>query len=474
MKSIRSFLLTRLLGGAAVILVGAGAAVYFVVVRSLNAQFDANLADRVQGFASILFQQEDEVHFEFSEQLMPEYARAEAPAYFELRFRDGRLLERSDSLGTASVEVPGVASSEPLFWSAALPDGRRGRFVAQLIEVHHLYPEEGPDRPTPAEIRVVIARGPEDLAAAKGKLLVRSAALSLGLLGLLGVVSWIAVDRGLAPANRLAARLDEIRVDALPSSLGVGRLPAELAPMGEKADALIRRVADALERERRTTADIAHELRTPISELLTVSEVALRNGHDPADASRALGRIRDVAWRMGRAVVTLLKLARLDMGAETFDETEVDLGALVADSLRSLAAVERERRLAVENRVPPRELVTGDPEVLRIVISNLLSNALFYAPESGAIECRVERDGEGWRLVVENDAEGLDAADLSALSEPFWRKERADADREHAGLGLALSRTLALTTGSRLDFALIEGRFRATLSHDASADRARA
>ena len=98
MKSIRSFLLSRLLGGAALALAGAGLVVYIVVTRSLEAQFDRNLTDRVQGFASILFQVEDRVEFEFSDELMPEYEREERPAYFQVWFEDGELLEGREAI----------------------------------------------------------------------------------------------------------------------------------------------------------------------------------------------------------------------------------------------------------------------------------------------------------------------------------------------------------------------------------------
>ncbi len=463
MKSIRSFLLTRLLGGASVVLLAAGAAVYLVVIRSLEAQFDANLADRVLGFASILFQVEDQVEFEFSDQLMPEYQRGEHPDYFELRYADGRLLEGSESLRGAELAVERTPGEEPSYWTAPLPDGRRGRYVAQLMEVHHVYPEEGPERPEAAHVQVVLARGHEALAAAERALLVQCSAACVTLIAMIGFLSWTAVRRGLDPANRLAATLDAIEVDRLPASLDVGELPSELGPVADKTDALIRRVDIALRRERRTTADIAHELRTPISELITVSEVALRNGLDVPGAKKALGTVRDVAWRMGRSLSTLLKLARLEMGAETFDREPVDLGRIVRELLRSLAAIERERDLRVENLIGASDAVEGDREVLRIVVSNLLSNALYYSPMRGTVTCRLEPRADGWRFLVENDAHDLRQEDLPALSEPFWRKDRARTDRDRSGLGLALSRALAEKTGMQLAFELEAGIFRATL-----------
>lgn len=463
MKSIRSFLLSRLLGGTALVLVGAGVVVYFAVTRSLEAQFDSNLSDRVKMFASILFQQEDNVQFEFSGELMPEYERKIQAEYFELWFRDGRILERSESLAEGDLEIPGEIGFEPVHWTAPLPDGREGRYVARLLEVHHVYPEEGPDRPEAAVVIVAVARGRGGLVRAGRVMLVVCLSASLALIGLIGVLSWNAVRKGMEPTHRLAATLDAIRAHDLPDRLEVDELPRELRPVARTTDALIQRVDAALKRERRTAADIAHELRTPISELVTVAEVALRNGHDPELTRKSLGTIRDVAWRMGHSVSTLLKLARLEMGAETFERADVPLGEMVRELERSLAAIERERGVRLEIHVDERGLVQADRDVLRIIVSNLLSNALSYVPRQGAVQCRLSTGAEWWRFVVENAAESLRPEDLSALPEPFWKKDGARTDGNRSGLGLALSCALAERTGLRLDFELDEGVFRAIL-----------
>jgi two-component system, OmpR family, heavy metal sensor histidine kinase CusS len=469
-KSIRTYLLTRLLGGAALVLAGAGFAVYVAVTRSLQEEFDQGLTERVLGFASLLFQVEDHVEFEFSDQLMPDYGTGSNPSYFELWREDGRLLERSDSLRGGDLALPSTPSREPLHWSAPLPDGREGRYVAQLIEVHHLTPEEGPERPLAANIVVAIARGREEYAAATREVLLACSVVGVLLMGLIALVCWTAVERGLEPTNRLAATLDAIEVEALPEHLDAGEMPRELQPVAEKTDALLRRLDAALQRERRTTADIAHELRTPISEVITVAEVALRNGRDADSMRGALGKVRDTAWRMGRSLSTLLKLARLEMGAETFDAGRVDLGALLAELLRSLGSLERERGLRVENRLGSPAHVQGDADALRIVVSNLLSNALVYSPRGTGVVCELERAEGAWRFLVENESPDLRPEDLRHLSEPFWRKDRARADRDRSGLGLALSKALAERAGMELTFELRDGKFRAVLAGEIECD----
>ncbi len=464
MRSIRSYLLSRLLGGAALVLGVTGIAVYVVVARALEGQFDRNLANRVQGLASILFQVEDVVDFAFSDELMPEYEREELPAFFELRFDDGTLLERSNSAGETALEVPRPPTEVPVYWDGPLPDGRPGRFVAQRIEIHHVFPETGPDRPDARRLSIVVARGREELVAGERAILQQCVGAALLLMGSLTVLILRSVKRGLAPAHRVAAALDAIHVDDLPETLDFGPLPRELAPVGEKTQALVQRVDRALEQERRTAADIAHELRTPISELLTVSEVALREDRDPQAAHQALRTVRDVASRMGRSVSTLLKLAWLEMGADSSDHVGVDLGAIVRDALRPLAAVQRERELRVENRVDSGPLVEADEDVVRIVVSNLVANAVTYAPSRGSIRCLLERTDGNWMLVVENAAGELSAEDLASLSRPFWRKDRARSDRNRFGLGLALSCALSARAGMKLAFELRDGNLRASLS----------
>ncbi len=479
MKSIRSFLLARLLGGALAVLAVGAVVIYLQMTRALKAQYDQELGARLRGFASILFQFQDHVEFEFSQELMPEFDAVESgskaePDYFELRFDDGKLLERSDSLGEGSLATPSglELDSEPVFWSAPLPDGRLGRFAAQKITVHHVRPEEGPGRPKARVVQIVLAHGRESLLQAERKLLAACLAGGGALLLLLFASASLAVRSGLAPARRLAATMDKIRIDQLPKNLDVGPLPHELAPVGDKLDALLKRTELAFQRERRSTADIAHELRTPISELLTLAEVALRSRDDERATREALVSVREIVWRMGCSVSTLLKLARIEMGAETFARSALDLGAIVEGCLRSSRLQAGERGLVIDCHLPAVGPVIGDEEVVRIIASNLLSNAVQYTPRGGTVRCKVEQAPQAtneapsnirWRLVVENPAENLEASDLRALTEPFWRKDGVRADREHAGLGLSLSRALAEACELALGFELKDGHLRATL-----------
>jgi signal transduction histidine kinase len=460
-SSIQRRLVLWLLCGSALVLALGGVSVYVLVTRSLEAEFDRGLEERVRGLASLLFQQADHVEFEFSQELMPEYGPGVDAAFFEL-WIGSELLERSDSAADHALERPPSFTSSPVLWSGALPDGRNGRYVARRVEVHHVYPELGPDRPRAAQVDIVIGRGTEPLDRAERSVLAQCTLGALVLLALLAGTSLHAVRRGLQPARTLAAALGELDVERLPERLSVGEQPRELAPIVETSNALIARIDAALRRERRTTADIAHELRTPISEILTLSEVALRNGQ--SDAGReSLRRVRDAARRMGGSVTTLLKLARIEMGAESFAFGEQSLAELVRQALLHTAQLAREKRLDVRVDVPAAARAWNDPDVLRIVVGNLIDNAVTYAPAEDLVRVVAEGTPTRWSIAVENSAPALGAADLEHLKQPFWRKDAARSDGDRSGLGLALSSALAERAGLTLAFDLERGRLRATL-----------
>ena len=459
--SIRGTLLRRLLVGGTAVLLLAGAVVFGVVRNSLAEQFDANLEDRLKGLASLLFQQGEVLMFEFSGELMPEYEREALASYFHLRFEDGRDIERSDSLAGRDIEPPSPgADDEALFWDLDLPDGRPGRAVVRTVEVHHVYPEEGPDRPQVARVSIAIARGIEERTAAERTVLIGVVATILVLLALLSFITLRAVRRGLAPAERLARTLADLDPDRLPERVAFGGVPAELLPVARTTDALVGRLDEALRRERRTTANIAHELRTPISEMVTVSEVALHEEEDPDGKQEAIETVRGIAWRMGRTVSTLLKLARLESHAVDGIAETVDLAELVRAVHKGATLARVGEAPVVELHLPPDPAdasVTGDPEALSIVVSNLLENALHHAPRDTTVHVHVERDARGHALRIENAALDVKESDLAHFEEPFWRKDLARSDRDRSGLGLALARAVAERSGLELGFTLEGG-----------------
>jgi two-component system sensor histidine kinase QseC len=465
-SSIRQALLARLLGGALVLLL-AGALLLIAGVRALlTAQFDSSLHAKLRAFAALIEQEGYAIELNFIDQAMPELSAEVEPEYISM-WLAGEVLYRSPSLGAglAPGELPCFAGTdaEPLVRDLELPDGRAGRAIGaeMTIQQYAPGPEEAPEDPGPARVVLVLARGRAELDRA---LLLLLGGTLAGILALLAAGVFLgrgAVRRGLEPLEDLSRHVAAIDDPLTATPLVRGDLPDELAPLVRGHNQMLERIAKAFERERRTAAHIAHELRAPLSELILLAETAQRG--DGADAARRLAELRDVAGQMSSLIATLLELARMDSGQMPLEIEAIDLAEILRACWSPLAAGAAGKGQTIDLPHGAGPWVSADRAALSILLTNLLGNAIDHAPPGERIACAIEVASESCRLVLSNAANGLAPADLDKLTEPFWRASQAREDRSHAGLGLSLAGRLAELQGLELSFALELGEFRARL-----------
>jgi two-component system OmpR family sensor kinase len=228
--------------------------------------------------------------------------------------------------------------------------------------------------------------------------------------------------------------------DHLPARIDVD-VPSEMAVIRERLDDLLIRLAKAMEREKGTIADIAHELRTPVAGLRSTLEFATFG----ADAGRRklAERCLPTVVTMQAMITNLLTLARLESGQEQVACQATDLGEVVADCWRSLEPVAQKRHTVMRITLPD-ELPEADtcPTKARMVMSNLFDNAIAHAPEGSTITVELMADDTWVRLIITNPCTGP-LPDGDTLFRPFWRGDAARTGGGlHCGLGLALCRRL--------------------------------
>jgi two-component system sensor histidine kinase QseC len=248
------------------------------------------------------------------------------------------------------------------------------------------------------------------------------------------------------------------------------RIPPELAPICRCLNDLLARLDEAFARERRFTSDVAHELRTPIAELRSVVEVALRWPDDPRAAPQALREAEQIAGEMQTLVQTLLDLVRASDHAAPVHLEPIPLRDALARAIRAVEAVDavdavdalatQRQAMQVQLDVPPDATVLAERTMLASVLGNILSNALEYGGGGGGggggagrepVRCTARHSDGHWVLTVQNRAEQLTPEDVRHMRDPFWRKDSARSGRSgraggsggsepasHAGLGLAL------------------------------------
>lgn len=453
MTSIRKDLTLRLLAVTLLLAATAGAFLFGFVRSRLLAGFDAGMLAQARSIsASVVRTREGRLELDYATTGNSEDGAA---AYFEILRQDGSVFRRSSALSEADLPNVTAASGAPQFQDVTLHGGSLFRTVAFRFRPQP-DPDDEPatDRPAahpPAvpELTIVLA---SDRGRLDSTIRVLGSSLLLTALGLcvgtaLAVI-W-AVRRGLRPLVRLADEADHIRGDSLHQRFSSDGLPAELRPISQRLNELLSRLQAAFERQRRFTADAAHELRTPIAELRSLTEVALRWPED-GSPSQTYRDALDIARHMESLVAALLDLARCDAGARRARLAAIDLAELIREAWRPNEQAASDRGLQVCFDLGGEPLVRSDRAMLMGIVSNLLGNAALYAPPGGRIECRVRRTGDRVELSISNTCQGLRPADLPYLFEPFWRKDAARSGGTHVGLGLSLVAAYARVLGAQL------------------------
>jgi two-component system sensor histidine kinase QseC len=269
-------------------------------------------------------------------------------------------------------------------------------------------------------------------------------------LPVLGIVLWIAVGRGLGPLAGLTGEVAQRDPDNL-APLDAARAPREVLPLVEQLNRLFGRIAQSFERERRFTADAAHELRTPVAAIKAQAQVAqLASAADARD--HALGQVVAGAERAARLVEQLLTLARLDVIDRSAFEP-CGLRALAAQVLAEMApaALSRGVRLELTDApdVPdvPDVQVRCIPTLVEVLVRNLVDNAVRHGA-GGAVRVAVAREPGCAVVSVVDQGPGIPEHERGKVLERFYRLP--EAGEGGSGLGLSIVQRIAQIHGATL------------------------
>lgn len=446
-RSLRGMLALRL--GLTVVLAIGGlfAAIDHRVDAELYRRFDASLNARARVLAAYLGAPGAGARPPI-ETLMPQFRVLGHEEFYQVWDGHGAVLARSASSRGRDLERPAQASGDGAYYDLDLPDGHRGRALARAVPLP-------PDDPRGA-LLLVVAEEREALDALERRL---HRALVLGTAGTLALVllltAW-SIRRALAPLDAFGRAVAALPLDGSGRPPPGDDLPGELAPVAGKLAATLERLLAALERERRFSRDLAHELRTPLAEARLLAELARRQ---PGAAGGNLVQLEAALVDMAGIVDALLYLARIEAGSEQPQPAPLDLAALLVAQVERCRAPAAARGLDWQLRAEPCR-VLADRRLLERLLAILCDNAVQHAPPGDRLLAHCAGDPPA--LWLDNAAPQLTADDLPRLDERFFHRAEG-GNGAHAGLGLALARALAEALGLDLAFSLDAGRLRVTL-----------
>jgi len=263
--------------------------------------------------------------------------------------------------------------------------------------------------------------------------------LAMGLAGVIAIILSIIVGliatRGMVkPLRRITQTVKEIKAERFSARTDLSGFD-EIGRLGKTLDEMAETIEENRRYERQITADVAHELRTPLMAIQATVE-AIVDGVLPASAEH-LATIHAEVVRLGRLVDAQLRLSRLENKSLALKEKEVNLGDLIANLVLAHEMLIEESELSIEFNADPGVIVIGDPDLLRQATVNLLSNAVRYTPAGGVITIEVRRGQMMAHISVKDTGIGISADDIKHVFVKFWRSD-GGRNRESGGLGIGL------------------------------------
>jgi two-component system sensor histidine kinase QseC len=280
----------------------------------------------------------------------------------------------------------------------------------------------------------------EKLALAAAAPLIAGIPLLLLLLSLL-------IRHGLAPLSALAREV-VVRQPGSVEPLTPGRVPAEIAPLVEALNGLLSRMRDALERERRFTADAAHELRTPLAALKVHAENAAR-AVSAEEREASLRRMLQGLERTVRLAEQMLAYSRAAAPGDGARAERVELDGLLHDAVTEIRPRAQDRRCSIDLQVEPAAkgiAVSGDRQKLASLATNLLDNAVRHGPDGGRVLATLRREGDRAVLAVTDEGPGIPPELRERVFESYYRIPGSRGSG--SGLGLAIAREIAEAHGA--------------------------
>ena len=434
---------------SALVLSATGAYLYRSLERQLVERDDAELIGKVA-----------QVRFKLREVTRGEDGvRAEAAALvhhvfglsgviLELRSARGELLVASHP--GLDLPVPTVAlAADERASAASVREWKEGRLIAAWAAVG-----------AQAQPQVMIILAGEGsrraaLLASYTQDVIQAAVAGALIMALLG---YAVARSALRPVCAIARTAGGITANRLGERLRLSDAPAELAELVQAFNAMLERLDESFRRLAQFSSDIAHDLRTPIHNLMSGAQVALSARRTAEEYETLLASQVEEYERINRMIDAMLFLARADNAQMALDARQLEARAELARVAEYFAGPAEEAGVGIQ--VEGEGTLEADPALFRRAVGNLVQNALCFTPRGGTVSLRAFNPGDG-RCVVEvsNPGPGIPAQHLPHIFERFYRADSARCDSQSSsGLGLAIVKSIVTLHGGRVEVESSPGR----------------
>ena len=439
----------------------------------ISNEFDRAMASKSGLLETLVSEEPKEIDFDFADEFMPEFSGKNDPEYFQL-WHDDKTFERSKTLDLFDVNtLPKLAVelNHSLITDITLPDGRSGRmyytkFIPQIDsdvrEDFGITAVEFSKTQKPMELAYAISK--EGLNQVLWFVDIIFIFTSLVAVIAVRIIVFKVIERGLTPLDLLNNELKLINLNSEITTLSTADLPTELITIGEGINHFISENKKLYSREKRITSDIAHELKTPVAELLNLTEVAIKFPHEKQLSDSFKEDILAITKRLKNIVNSILLLQKSTNKPNVLMQ-EIDLSMLLTEILNTENTLNRPIVLDLCDQIKP---IKTNEFSLNTILKNLINNAIYYSPDSTPIMIDIKNKTTTDQVIISiSNISNFDYTEeeLTLLFDPLWQKDTSRTSDERYGLGLSIVKsyceninaTLSVKTeaGNKITFTII-------------------
>ena len=442
--TLRRKLLTWLLLPMLVLLLMSAVITYYFAFRFANSAYDYSLLDSPQDLAGQIVTVKGKASLDLPPSARQIFLSDKMDTiYYNVARRDGTVIS-----GETDLPLPDIIKG-PGF--STVRDGTfRGQKV-RIAALSYLPPGLSPDHSVLIQVAETLNRRKR----MAGRIVTAMLLPQFLLIVLAALIVWTGIGRGLAPLERLHREI-AARSDRDLSPVEESNTPEEVRPIIQEINELMGRLGRSLETQRRFIADAAHQLRTPLAGLKTQTSLALRQSVT-GNLQHSLGQIDASADRTIRLVNQMLALAQVEPGSDRlFDLKPLDLGKLVRETVKEWvpAVIKKDMDLGYEG--PDGSImIDGDMVRVKMMIDNLIDNAVRYSPKGSSITTRLEEADGAVILTIEDNGAGIPPGERNAVFQRFYRVP--DNPVAGSGLGLSIVQEIVTSHGARISIETPEG-----------------
>jgi len=428
----------------------------------ISKEFDRAMSNKIHLLSTLVSEDVKGIEFAFADEFMPEFSGKSDPEYFQLWY-DNQVFERSKTLAFFDLnDLPklDIELHQAKIINITLPDGRSGRMITTRF-----VPQVDSD------IRARFGAAVTDFVQQQKSMTLAYAVSNEGLNQTLWFVDIIfilsslstvfavkfivykVVERGLIPLDRLNNDIKSINLNSDIDAISTAHLPEELLPIAGGINHFLSENKNLYAREKRMTSDIAHELKTPITELLNLTEVAIKFPDDKQISATFKTDVLNISERLKSIVSSILLLQKSTHHVE-LTKNQINIATFISSILSRENKSERDITVMIS---PDVETVFSNEFAFDTILSNLLNNALHYSPPESQVTLTVTLDDDITRVkfcIANTSVYQYSAQDLAQFFDPLWQKDPSRTSSQRYGLGLAIVKSYGDNINAKISVAL--------------------